>query len=194
MTTEQERFWMGEFGDAYTKRNRVDWRARIPFWKTMLDETGARSVSEFGCNAGWNLSAIRRCYADIVTLGIDINESAVDKARIAGLLVSNKWKDDYAGPAPAELVFTSGVLIHIPPSELESIMRKIVDISYDYILAIEYDSQSGEEEEINYRGHADRLWRRDYGKLYQSMGLDLIASGDAGPGFDKCTYWLLRKP
>ena len=45
-------FWRGEFGDSYLRRNRVDWRARIPFWRTILEMTGARSVFEFGCNAG----------------------------------------------------------------------------------------------------------------------------------------------
>ena len=51
-------FWSGEFGEEYLKRNRVDWRKRIPFWKDVIDMTGARSVFELGCNAGWNLSAI----------------------------------------------------------------------------------------------------------------------------------------
>ena len=37
-------FWAGEFGDAYTRRNRVDWLARIPFWFYILNKTQARSV------------------------------------------------------------------------------------------------------------------------------------------------------
>ena len=63
MDTKQ--VWSEDFGDAYTARNRVDWIGRKPFWKKILDITGARSVFEFGCNASWNLSAIRRVYPDV---------------------------------------------------------------------------------------------------------------------------------
>lgn len=184
----QEEFWAGEFGDEYTTRNRVDWRARIPFWKAILDNTGARSVFELGCNAGWNLSAIRRAYPDVNVRGIDINSRAVAQANEADLLVSLS-QELYC---QSELVFTAGVLIHISPENLQQIMQSLVDASYDYVLAIEYAATT--EEAIEYRGHQDRLWKRNYGTLYMDMGLDLIQRGPAGKGFDDCTYWLLRKP
>ena len=50
---EQQQFWAGEFGDEYVRRNQVDWRARIPFWREVIEMTGARSVHEVGCNCGW---------------------------------------------------------------------------------------------------------------------------------------------
>jgi pseudaminic acid biosynthesis-associated methylase len=185
----QEEFWAGQFGNEYTSRNRVDWRARIPFWSMILDLTGARSVSEFGCNAGWNLSAIRRAYPDVAVRGIDINVRAVDQAQDAGLPVARA--SDLAGQA--ELVFTAGVLIHVGPEKLTQTMLSLVEASYDYVLAVEYAS-SGMPEEVHYRGHAERLWRRDYGAMYERLGLKLMATGDPGPAFDRCTYWLLRKP
>jgi predicted O-methyltransferase YrrM len=90
---EQEQFWAGEFGNEYTNRNRVDWRQRIPFWKTMIEETGVRSAFEFGANAGWNLSAIQRAYPDVHVYGADINETAVWQAKAAGLDVTNhQWR------------------------------------------------------------------------------------------------------
>ena len=186
---QQEQFWAGSFGDEYTARNRVDWRKRVPFWSMILDLTGARSVYEFGCNAGWNLSAIRRAYPDVSVRGIDINVKAVDQALQAGLPVSRSAEpiDD------AELVFTSGVLIHVGPEQLEKTMVQIVEASYDYVLAIEYASVSKNVEALVYRGNEDRLWRRDYGNLYEKMGLRMVATGPAGDAFDRCTYWLLRK-
>jgi pseudaminic acid biosynthesis-associated methylase len=186
---EQEQFWAGEFGNEYTNRNRVDWRQRIPFWKTMIDETGARSVYEFGCNAGWNLSAIRRAYPDVALYGQDINEKALAQADAAHIMTGHY--SDY-GQKVAELAFTAGVLIHIAPENLQKVMQGLVAASYDYVLAVEYSS--AQEEEVNYRGHAQRLWRRPYGKLYQDMGLEMVRHGPAGKGFDNCTYWLLRKP
>jgi len=186
MNTED--FWKGEGGDAYTKRCRVDWQARIPFWKMILDKTGARSVLEFGSNAGWNLSAISRCYPDVVVEGVEINVDAAYEAHVAGIKsqpnIMSCWRNHY------ELVFTAGVLIHIPPEELEKTMQKLIDKSLDYILAIEYYAE--EETEIEYRGEMGLLWKRDYGKLYIDMGLELVEQGMA-EGFDSCQYNLLRK-
>jgi pseudaminic acid biosynthesis-associated methylase len=183
----QEQFWSGEFGDAYLQRNRVAWQARIPFWKAMIDATGARSVFEFGCNAGWNLSAIRRAYADVQVRGTDINPIAASQAITAGLSVCA------LDEAPrSELVFTAGVLIHIAPEFLVGIMTKLIAKSTDYVLAVEYGAAT--EREVNYRGHSERLWKRNFGSLYMDMGLELVQKGPAGKGFDDCTYWLLRKP
>ena len=186
---DQEQFWSGSFGDEYTARNRVSWRERVPFWRMILNQTGARSVYEFGCNAGWNLSAIRRAFPDVHVAGCDINPTAVEQAQTADIYAT------LGGiKGRAELVFTVGVLIHLNPQSLRIEMENIVAASYDYVLAVEYASQSGEEEAIEYRGHTDRLWRRDYGKLYMALGLEPIEKGDAGKGFDNCTYWLMRKP
>jgi hypothetical protein len=85
---------------------------------------------------------------------------------------------------------TSGVLIHVAPDALEVTMRAIIDVSARYVLAIEYDSD--EEEEVDYRGHKGKLWKRPFGRLYQALGLRLLSYGEAG-GFEKCTYWLLDK-
>lgn len=192
----EENFWSGGFGDSYTKRNRVDWRKRIPFWTGIIELTGVRSVYEFGCNAGWNLSAIQRCYPDVNLTGEEINDLARRQASTCGL--NTVWTNSsylnsrtFANENTFELVFTAGVLIHIAPDQLKKIMQDLVTISCDYVLAIEYASDK--EEMIPYRGYENKLWKRPYGKLYQEMGLELVASGDA-EGFDRCTYWLLRKP
>ena len=182
----QEQFWAGEFGNQYTARNRVDWRARIPFWRHILDMTGARSVYEVGCNAGWNLSAIKRAYQDVQCYGSDVNGEALYQAERAGLTVyqepCNPWR--------CELVFTAGVLIHIAPDNLRAMMQRIVEMSTHYVLAVEYSALT--EESVEYRGHADRLWKRPYGVLYAQLGLTLIESAEA-QGFDRCHYWLLSK-
>jgi len=158
----------------------------MPFWEMILDVSMARSVFEFGCNAGWNLSAIRRVYSDVVTGGYDINENALNEAESAGLEVHS----DLELCDRADLSFTAGVLIHIPPNKLEGTMINIVSKSYDWILAVEYDSP--QEEEIEYHGLSRMLWKRDYGKLYQDLGLTLVTKGFA-TGFDDCAYWLFRK-
>ncbi len=186
---DTKEMWSGDFGNEYLKRNKVDWQTRIPFWEYIIRTTGARSVFEFGANAGWNLSAIKRAYPDVKVEGYEINGMAAGCARAAGLEVSDSRDLDLL--QQCELVFTAGVLIHISPDELKAVMQSIIDASSDYVLAIEYDSEK--EEEVNYRGNDGMLWKRNYGKLYQDLGLTLIESKYSIEGFDDCTFWLLRK-
>ena len=182
--------WSGPFGDQYTDRNQVDWHDRIPFWRDIISTTGARSVFEMGCNAGWNLSAIRRCYPDVAAIGNDINQRACEQADAAGLLVVNRLDFTDVG-GRAELVFTAGVLIHIEPEHLVEVMTALAAKSYRWVMAIEYAAE--QEEQVEYRGHKDKCWRRPYGRLYQNLGLTMRRYGGAGRGFDNCTYWLMEK-
>lgn len=193
----QEQFWAGPDGDAYTHRNRYDWRLRIPFWQKIIDLTGARSVYEFGCNVGYNLSAIRRAFPDVAVAGEDLNEQAVSRAIHAGNLLEVFLSRDDICSQRRELAFTAGVLIHIAPADLELFMRRVISASCDWVLAIEYppqDSPRGEEP-IDYRGRAGLLWRRNYGALYEHLGLKIVDYGElTKPAFDNCSYWLMRKP
>jgi pseudaminic acid biosynthesis-associated methylase len=189
---DAKEFWSNEGGVEYTRRNRVDWRKRIPIWKHFIEKTGARSVFELGCNAGWNLSAIHRAVPDVNVWGADVNEKALAQAEGCGLDVYNVHHDKFEHYT-AELTFTAGVLIHIPPEELGKAMNKLIRISSDWVLAIEYEAD--QEEEIVYRGKTGLLWKRPYGELYQEMGLTMIETGklQQDVGFDNCRYWLMRK-
>ena len=63
--TEQERFWAGEFGDAYVDRNRrpVQLAAKTALLAKILSQAGAvGSVLELGANVGLNLVALRGCF------------------------------------------------------------------------------------------------------------------------------------
>ena len=188
--------WSGEFGNEYTKRNRVDWRKRIPFWKHIIDVTGARSAFELGCNAGWNLSAIQRVDPMVSSWGVDINPTAIEQAKAAGLDAYCFGASQMSPKEPfsfSELTFTAGVLIHIPPEELNEVMQRLALMSCDYVLAIEYDAE--EVTEIEYRGQSGLLWMRPYGDLYEDLGLTLVETNKVqmDVGFDNCRYWLLQK-
>lgn len=190
-------FWSGEFGTEYSRRNaEVNWKARVPFWKKVLDETGDLAILEVGCNVGANLKAIREVLPqpEAQISGVDVNEVALDQATLAGFDVVKARADEICEvwtPGVAELVFTAGVLIHVAPDDLPRVMGEIVRMAGRHVLAIEYaDTQ---EVEVEYRGHAGKLWRRNYGDLYLAMGgLSLLESGPA-EGFDSCHYWLFEK-
>lgn len=191
---EQEAFWLGGFGDDYTARNQVKWRERIPFWQRVVDLTQPTMAFEIGCNAGWNLRALREVSPGMSLGGIDVNPSAASLARATGFDVTRSTLNemDLEFRFPADLVFTAGVLIHIAPEHLQAAMAKIVATSSRWVLAVEYSAE--QETEVEYRGHAARLWKRDFGQLYASFGLKQRALFAAPAGFDRCTGWLMEKP
>jgi pseudaminic acid biosynthesis-associated methylase len=189
-----EAFWSGSFGDEYLARCQVDYKDRLEFWRSAIEYMSPTSVLEVGCNRGHNLMAIQAVDSTVETHGIDINLKAVNEAGAQGVraqLGSARNIVQMFGRGTMDLVFSAGVLIHVPPEDLEATMQNIVAVSRKYILAIEYEAE--QEEPVEYRGHEGKLWKRPFGKLYQDMGLDLLAFGVAD-GFKECTYWLLSKP
>lgn len=192
MNTEQ--LWASDFGTAYTARNRVDWQKRVPFWRSILDQTNPRSAVEFGCNAGWNLRAIRSISEMIPLIGVDVNEEARLEAVDAGFSVLNKPITETHFLKDFDLAFTAGVLIHVQPADLGDAMDAIIRASRRHVLAVEYAADK--ETEIPYRGQRDALWKRPFGAMYEAKGLKLIDQGfvSKSDGFDDCTYWLMQKP
>jgi len=199
MSTETEQFWAGKFGNEYLERNQVDWQKRVPFFRKILTMTEIDSVLEVGCNAGQNLRAIQQVDPMISLAGCDVNITAGLEAEIAlpsadiTVAAANDLIETYCGYT-FDLVMTAGVLIHIPSDEIRSVMKSIVDLSNRWVLAIEYSSDLAEE--VNYRGHAGKLWKRPYGGIYQDLGLKpvhwCLLGHDDGFG-ELCTAWLLTK-
>jgi pseudaminic acid biosynthesis-associated methylase len=190
-TTE---FWAGPEGDAYIERNRYDWRDRVEFWQSAIEYTTPATVFEFGCNVGLNLEAIASISPNLDLYGVDVNLNAVNEARAKGFEVQHVEGGGVAGvyePGTMDLVFSAGVLIHIPPENLRATMQSLVQLAGRYVVAVEYFAER--EEEVVYREKKGLLWKRPYGKLYQDLGLRLLSEGVAG-GFNECAYWLLEKP
>jgi pseudaminic acid biosynthesis-associated methylase len=195
MLTEQEQFWRQDFGDDYVRRNRVDWRSRVPFWQDIIDRTKPRSVLEVGCGSGWNLRALRQVDPMLALWGAEINQTALQEAADAGLFVVDSSLFDLKTEWPEggfDLVASVGVLIHVGPEDLSRAMDSIISVSNRYVLAVEYADET--EVEVPYRGHQERLWRRPFGRLYEERGLTMVAEGEApADAFDRCSWWLLSK-
>jgi pseudaminic acid biosynthesis-associated methylase len=196
MLTEQEQFWRQSFGDEYVARNRVDWRARVPFWQSIIDRIKPRSVLEVGCGSGWNLRALRQTDPMPLSLwGIEINPKAMEEAADAGLSVVNGSLFDLRKEWPEggfDLVASVGVLIHVAPADISRAMDEIIAVSKRYVLAVEYADEK--EVEVEYRGNAERLWRRPFGSLYEAKGLKIVDEFDApADAFDRCHVWLCER-
>ena len=196
---DQLEVWKGEFGQAYTDRNAIDWHVRVPAFQEMLRGLSLERALEVGCNRGHNLLAVSHVTGpDTEVIGIEPNPYALKIARssdpaitaIRGSVYDLPFKDGYF-----DLAFTAGVLIHIPLANLPAAMKEIGRVTRKYILCIEYFAE--EETEIRYREQANLLWKRDFLKHYTDSipGLKKLRSGfwDAKDGFDRANWWLLER-
>jgi pseudaminic acid biosynthesis-associated methylase len=198
-TADQLGIWKGEFGNAYTDRNAINWHLRTRAFAQMLEGLELDRVLEVGCNRGHNLRCISEVLGpDAEVFGIEPNRYALGLAQmegdntfpIPGNAFDLPFKDGYC-----DLVFTVGVLIHISPDRLPNAIKEIERASRRYILAAEYFSE--EDEIVEYRNKVDLLWKRNFIKHYQDHcpQLRLLRKGywGAEDGFDRTHWWLMEK-
>jgi spore coat polysaccharide biosynthesis protein SpsF len=205
--TAQLAAWAGRFGEDYAARNAASEEAvaiRTRAWAEMLRPLAAdmpASILEVGCNVGINQRALKRLI-DAEHWAIEPNAAARAIAvRDGALAPANLAAGDACNiPFPAsafDLVFTSGVLIHIAPENLERACREIHRVSKRYILCSEYFAR--EPEALAYRGREGLLFKRDFGSFWWDLFPDLehVATGffwRRTTGIDDVTWWLFRKP
>lgn len=179
--TEQENFWAGEFGAGYIDRNQDEkfiTSKLVKFSKALNSAPGIRSAIELGCNIGLNLKALNAFNKDFELCGYEINELAATKAKELNIanIVTGTIIEKIAADKKYDLSFTSGVLIHINPSELDKVYQNLYDLSNRYILVSEYYNPTPVT--IPYRGNEDRLFKRDFaGELIDKFNLRLIDYG-----------------
>ncbi len=195
--TSQLKLWKSDFGRSYTDRNDFEKPERVTSWQRVLEGVTPKRVLEVGCNVGWNLVYLTRVGVPEL-YGIEPQPYAVERARqrcpdfgvLQGTAFDLPFRDGYF-----DMVFTSGVMIHIGPQDLPLALDEIYRCSRRWIVAIEYDHAT--EQEIEYRGHAGALWKRDHGKVWQARYPSLreirtIELGTAD-GYDDCTAHVFEK-
>ena len=184
--TEQIKFWQGDFGREYTQRNTLtmeEWdSAYLKTWgvtKGALHEVFLGNLSrdirilEVGCNVGQQLRQLDMMGFKNI-FGIDIQPNAVAKANtisknikaVSGSLLEIPFENN-----EFDLVFSSGVLIHIHPNDLDTAMKEMYRCSKRYIWGAEYFADSPQE--VVYRGHSGYLWKMNYCQRFQSKFPDL---------------------
>ncbi len=184
--TEQLEKWAGEFGKEYTDRNALSLEEMDALYernygqtRTELNERFLEGVDrsirilEVGSNVGNQFLCLQKMgFGNLY--GIELQSYAVElsKARtrhiniIEGSAFDIPYKDGYF-----DLVFTSGVLIHISPSDIALAMREIYRCTREYIWGFEY--YADKYTEITYRGHRNLLWKADFARLYLDQFGDL---------------------
>lgn len=184
--TQQERVWKGEFGREYTERNTVDIEALDQHWlrnygiaRSAINESFLSGISknakflEVGCNAGNQLLMLRQMGwrnlsgTELQPFAMEIAKSRLPDATFKlGSALTLPWED-----SSFDVVFTCGVLIHISPTDLPTVMDEIYRTSRQYIWGTEY--YSPEVAQVTYRDHSELLWKMDFARQYMQRFPDL---------------------
>lgn len=187
--SEQVSTWRGSFGENYTDRNP---HSIEELNKLYLDNFGISrtdlnynlignldrniKILEVGCNVGSQLM----CLADMgfeKLFGLEVQRYALRKAKINKKLINTTFIQGSALKLPFEsnsfdLVFTSGVLIHISPENIIKVIKEIIRCSKKYIWGYEYYSENYEM--IQYRDQKNLMWRADFCRKYLEASNDIV--------------------
>ena len=200
---EQQDFWMGKFGRDYVSRNSIKILSKNSialFSKIFFSKTPPKECLELGANIGANLVALKELFPEIKTYGVEINKFAFQHLAktIGKKYCYNQSIENFNKNKKYDLVFTKGVLIHINPGNINKVYEKLFRMSKKYILIIEY--YNPKPVSINYRGHKDKLFKRDFaGEImnkYKSLKLvdyGFVYHGDGSFPQDDLTWFLLKK-
>ncbi len=174
----QEKIWDSDFGLEYT-RNQTNiaenfgenYREIFGVSRTEMTDDfilglGLDRILEVGCNLGLQLKYLQKIgYKNLY--GIDVQKRIIKKSHelfpnietIVASALSIPFDDKCF-----DLVFTSGVLIHIAPENIVQVMSEIVRVSRRYIWGFEYFSEAYTE--IAYHGMKDMLWKGNFVQLF----------------------------
>lgn len=184
--TEQSIAWKSDFGREYTERNTLDVEGLNQLHRRnygisrrdinvcfLRDIPRDSSFLEVGCNSGNQLLLLQEMgYANLS--GVELQPYALEVARQRLPGVTLKLGSALSLPhedSSFDVVFTSGVLIHISPGDLPRALDEIYRCSKEYIWGMEYHSP--DVAEVNYRGHNQLLWKMDYARRYLERFPDL---------------------
>jgi pseudaminic acid biosynthesis-associated methylase len=172
--------WQGKFGRDYTMRNNYTpdemndlYRKLYGVSRTQINQEflgdldRSLRILEVGANVGVQLALLQA--AGFTNLyGVELQWYAVELAQqntrhiniLQGTAFDLPFKDGFF-----DLVFTSGVLIHIAPDDMAQAMQEIYRCSRRYIWGLEY--WNAKYIEVPYREHERLLWKGDFAAIYR---------------------------
>lgn len=184
--TGQLKKWMSGFGKSYTDRNNLSLEEfedlntkKFGLSRSSLNNEFLQDIDrsvrilEIGSNIGNQLLCLERIGFQNL-YGIEPQDYALKIAKgrskkiqfIEATIFSLPFRDNYF-----DLVFTSGVLIHISPKDIKSAMQEIYRCARKYIWGFEYFAEKYQG--VDYRGQTNLLWKANFPKLYLDLFPDL---------------------
>jgi pseudaminic acid biosynthesis-associated methylase len=181
LETQQASTWSGNFGREYTDRNaqtvqdmELLYSASFGVLRSAMNEEFLGSLDkslkilEVGANVGVQLELLSQMGFQNLT-GIELQDYAIDAAKqlrpqiniVQGNALELPFEDNHF-----DLVFTSGVLIHIAPENHDRVMSEMVRCSRRFIWGFEYYAPSLTD--VNYRGHENLLWKADFASEFRN--------------------------
>jgi spore coat polysaccharide biosynthesis protein SpsF len=201
--TAQEKFWAGDFGTNYIDRNKgvKTQVANVALFARALRRTqGIQEVLEFGANIGLNLQALKFLYPKLRLSAIEINTvAAAALQKVIPLETIHRTSIlNFTPRSTYDLVLAKGILIHINPDYLTKVYEKLYRSCGRHLLICEYYNPTPTM--VVYRGHQDRLFKRDFvGEMLDTFSdLKLLDYGfvyHRDPNFpqDDANWFLLEK-
>lgn len=178
-STNQMQEWAGDFGKEYTDRNAMSVEEVELLYKGYFGITRTEmnrrfvgdldrniKILEVAANIGNQLCLLQNMGFKSL-YGIELQPYAVELAKnrtkginiIQGSAFDIPFKDGFF-----DLVFTSGLLIHISPDDINEVLKEIYRCTKLYIWGMEYFAEAYTE--VSYRGHSDLLWKTNFPKMF----------------------------
>lgn len=121
------------------------------------------SFLELGCGAGRNLGALRAARPDAVLRGLEVNEAAASLARAhAEITLGSLYELSEWATTSVDVVFTSGVLMHVPHDEVERVVAAVQQAATRAVVHFELHGPSHRFDFHRYP--------RDYSAVYERLG------------------------
>lgn len=184
--TRQMGIWSGTFGREYTDRNATSveeldalYEREFGIGRQAMNQAFLGSLSrdlrvlEVGSNIG-NQLLLLQSMGFTSLYGVELQHYAVQlaKRRTSGVsFIEGSAFDIPCRDGAFDLVFTSGVLIHLAPQDIGTALGEIHRSTRRYIWGMEYFSETCEE--VSYRGEQGLLWKSDFCQLYLEQFRDL---------------------
>lgn len=162
--TPQEKFWAGDFGDEYIARNTQPqlFSSNLALFSRIFGNTRKiQSLIELGANVGLNLKAISHLFPGVDLAAVEINEKAAQYLQSS--LDAKVYHESILNFVPDrkyDVALVKTVMIHIAPEFLPKVYELLYRSSGRYICVVEYYNPTPVE--VTYRGHSERLFKRDF--------------------------------
>ncbi len=169
---EQQQFWNGKEGDEYPSRNasfhNIEYSdgTRLSVFKSFFQDLPRDiSILELGCGPGNIIRTLKQMGFTNLT-GIDINAKAIGmvEREFPEFTFIHSAIEDLPPVKKYDLVFTSGVLIHIHPNNVSRIINKMKTLARKWIFGFEYYSEITMH--ITYRKKEAFCWSGNYADMF----------------------------